>query len=194
MTYLTPDPTPAPVPVYEDSLENIFHDFIAGITGIAAEYVRPRWQKFPPNQPDFEVDWCAFGIQTTEADTFPYIGHEASPHGGLGADTLERDEFFRVLHSFYGPNASAMQARYRDGAQIEWNRWALTAAGVKLKLFLEATNVPALLKERWVKRVDVVVLFSRRVKRTYSVPSLVAGSAGIDNESFVTPIIISPPP
>lgn len=194
MTYLAPDPSPAPVPVYEDALENVFHDFISGITGIAGSLVRPRWQAFPPNQPDFGTDWCAFGIQVTEADTFPFLGHEASPHGGLGADTLERDEFFKILHSFYGPNASAMQSRYRDGAQIEFNRYALTAAGVKLRYFLEATTVPALLKERWVKRVDVMVMFSRRVKRSYSVPSLVGGSLGLDNEHYVTPIIISPPP
>jgi len=191
MTYLAPDSTP--IPPYDGSLDDIFHDLIQGVTGIDPTLIRPRWQPSPPNQPDFDANWVAFGITSQEVDTFAWVGHNPAGNSGLGTNELERDERVTVLHSFYGPSGSALMARYRDGLQIDQNREALATFGVKLVEVQPSPNVPALLKEKWVRRIDLPVVFIRRVKRSYSVPSLVGLSSAdptnsLDNEQYVTKI------
>jgi len=180
-------------PVYGDALEDVFHAVIMGLTGIGATLIRPRWQPEPPNQPAFTDDWCAFGITSTDPDVFPFQRHDPNASGGLGATSIERDERLEVLHSFYGPNGQANCARYRDGIALSQNRYDLTQAGIKLVQVGKERNLPTLLKERWVKRVDVLLIFSRRTSRTYGIPSLNGGSIGLDNEHYITPIEISNP-
>lgn len=190
MAYTAPDATPAPI--YDQALDDIFHDLLAGITGIPATLVRPRWQPDPPNQPDFTTNWVAFGVQVGLADTFPWINHDPTGNAGLGSDQLERDEGLKVLCSFYGPAYTSMLARFRDGIQIESNRYDLEAAGIFLIEFQEPINLPALLKEKWVTRIDVNVLFKRRIRRSYSVNTIVAlpPLSQINNLSSITKIIV----
>ncbi len=181
---------PVVSPVYGDALEDIFHAVIMGLTGITATLIRPRWQPEPPNQPAFTDNWCAFGITSTDPDLFAYQRHDPLANGGLGMTSVDRDERLEVLHSFYGPLGQAMCARYRDGIMLSQNRYDLTQAGVKLVQVNKERSLPALLKERWVKRVDVLLVFSRRTSRSYGVPSLAGGSLGLDNEHYITPIVI----
>jgi hypothetical protein len=181
----------APAPAYDDQLADLLHDAIQGITGIAdGSLIRPRWQPEPPNQPDFSTDWVAFGVTAVDADRFAYQGHDPT---GDGANELERDEVVRVLTSFYGPNAMAVLQRYRDGLQVAQNRDALASAGIKLLEVQEATVLPALLKEKWVNRVDCAVVFRRRVKRVYPVFNLQSAGVDLDNEQYTTPITTTTP-
>jgi len=76
---------------------------------------------------------------------------------------------------------------------VSQNRYDLTQAGIKLVQVNKERNVPALLKERWVKRVDVLLIFSRRTSRSYGIPSLAGGSLGLNNEHYITPIEIENP-
>lgn len=182
--YLLPGISPAPLE--GDALDDLFQGVLSGITGIPGDLVRPRFQPEPPNQPDYGTDWVAFGISVSKADTFAFLGHDPT----LNADILERDETLTVLHSFYGPNSQSLIGRYNDGIQIEQNRDALTAAGIKLVECQDATQLPALLKERWVKRFDCRTIFRRRIIRTYPVLTVFAGSVDLDNEFYHT--IINP--
>lgn len=185
--YLAPTSTP---PLSGDTLNDVFQSVLVGITGIAGDLIRPRWQPEPPNQPDFNTNWIAFGITLTKGDVFPYIGHDGINH----VDVVERDQILTVLHSFYGPSSQLIAETYNVGIQVEQNRDALTAAGIKLVECQEVTTLPALLKEKWVNRFDCRTVFRRRVKWSYPVLDVVAntdsvnGEISVDNEHYITKI------
>lgn len=192
--YLSPVNPPA-APLYGDALDDIFHDTLQGILGIAdGSLIRPRWQPDPPNQPAFNVDWVAFGITMVKGDWNVYQTHDSENPAGYGSNLLERDEVLHVLHSFYGPNSAALQSRYHDGLQVEQNRVLLQNNYIKVIDQLEVAVLPALLEERWVHRVDQRVIFRRRVYRKYSVLNLVGAQGTINNETYIQPFIVPPTP
>ncbi len=176
---------PASSPAYGDALDDVLQSVIVGLTGIAGSLVRPRWQPEPPQQPAFTVNWVAFGLVRQVNDTFAYVGHNPA---GAGSDEVQEDELLYVLHSFYGPECHSLCARFRAGLMLAQNRDALTAANIALVEVQEATHLPALLKERWVKRIDVTAVYRRRTSRTYNVLTITSGQLGLDNEHYVTPI------
>lgn len=179
--YLRPTASPA----YNDPLDDILQEAIVGITGIPGNLVRPRWQPEPPQQPSFDTNWCAFGIVRSVVDAFAYEGHDPA---GEGTSSVDRDELLYVLHSFYGPDSHAFCEQFRDGFEVGQNRAALLAQGVALMEVGEATILPALLKEKWVKRVDVTVTYRRRTSRVYQVRTIQSADAVLDNERYLTPI------
>lgn len=192
--YLVPDTAPAPVPLYGAALEDIFHDTIQGITGLVdGSLIRPRWQPDPPNQPDFGVDWVAFGIMERKGDWNPYQAHDPAANAGWGVNVFERDEELVVLHSFYGPNSAQIQSQYADGLFVDQNRDLLTTNGIKLMSVADAYNVPALLKEKWVKKVDQRVTFRRRIRREYPILHVVGADITLDNEKYLTQIVVTAP-
>lgn len=180
---------PTASPVYDDSLDDLLHDAIMGISGISdGTLIRPRWQPEPPNQPAFDTNWVAFGIVRTQPDVFSYEGHDAL---GLGTSVVERDELLYVLHSFYGPDGAKYREQYRTGLQLSQNRDALRAAGIGVVEVQESVNVPALFKERWVRRTDVTIVFRRRVGWAYNVRNVLpGGNVGLDNGQYVTDLTI----
>lgn len=193
ISYLLPSSSPAPI--YGDALDDVFQINIAGITGITdTTLIRPRWQPEPPNQPDFGTNWVAFGVQVVDGDRFSYRKHDPYGNGGLGSDSLEKDETLQLLISFYGPNGTALCKQYQDGLQIDRNRDDLMVSGIKLVEVQEARVLPALLKEKWVRRIDISATFRRRIKRSYSIPTVVGDSVNLDNEQYQTPIVIPPLP
>ena len=177
---------PSSGPPYGDTLDDIFHDLTAGLTGIANSLIRPRWQPEPPNQPDFTTDWVAFGLTINDRDRFVYANHD--PTIGNGVDYVERDEQIKVLHSFYGPNSSSLLAAYANNISVDQNRDALMAFGIKLVEVSEATTLPALLKEKWVKRYDCTTTFRRRIRLTFPVFTILSSKTMLDNEKYVTTI------
>ncbi len=178
---------------YDNDLDDIFHGVIHGITQLDKKLIRPRWQTEPPNQPDFTVNWAAFGVMTLDGDRFSYSRHVPAANGGIGATDVERDEKLKLLISFYGPSCSAYQSRWSMGLQLSQNRDALTAEGIKLVEVQEAVMLPALFKEKWVKRVDSAAIFRRRIARTYAIENVESATVGLDNEHYITPIIINNP-
>lgn len=179
--------SPVSSDLYDDALDNIFQAAVVGITQIPGALVRPRWQPEPPNQPDFTVNWCAFGIVRREADVMSY---ESASSASV---TVDRDETMYVLHSFYGPLASTYCELFRDGLEVTQNRDTLAAAGVYLASVQEAVVLPALLQNKWVKRVDTTVVYRRRTSRTFQIDLLSGAQIGLYNEHYVTPITVQHP-
>lgn len=177
--YLAPSTSPA----YDNALDDIIHDLIVGMTGIVGGLVRPRWQPEPPTQPDYTVDWVAFGLNRSTVDAFAYEHHDAS---GAGPTRVERDELLFFLHSFYGPHAHGFCERFRDGFEISQNRDAIKAVGLTLVEVQEPVKLPALLKEKWVPRVDVTVIYRRRTSRAYPVLTLRSGHVELTTEELGT--------
>jgi hypothetical protein len=54
-------------------------------------------------------------------------------------------------------------------------------------------HIPSLLKEIWQQRYDLPVVWRRRVRRVYKSASVIGVSLGLDNEHYITPIVVSPP-
>lgn len=187
MPYILPDPAPAPLD--DDALDDALQQAVVGITGMAGQWVRPRWQPEPPNQPDYLQDWCAIGATGFEEWGYPYEKQLSETKR-----QVERDQRFTVLASFYGPNAGRNLGVFRDGIMVEDNRAALAALGIKLEEVQKTRNVPALMKERWVPRRDVPVVFVRRIVRVYTLNSIDGAWLGLDNEHYITPIVVDPPP
>lgn len=175
-------------PILEDqALFDFMHDLITGITGMDPTLVRPRWQPEPPDLPDFNVNWCAFGI--TEGETEPgtaYVVHQDSPQI---LDQLQRHETLDVFASFYGPNASSLAKTLRDGLQVAQNREILQLASMGLVSTGDVVTAPELIKERWLYRVDLSVKIRRQIVRTFTVLDLASASGTLNNEIFVEPIV-----
>jgi len=186
-------PNATPLPLFDDALDDLFHDNIMAVTGITADLVRPRFQPEPATHPPSNTNWVAFGVGTYDDDAFAYIGHDPLGNGGLGTNLVERDEIITVNLSFYGPNNAQLIGQYREGIQLDVNRWDLDAGGVKLVSVGQIINLPALLKDRWVKRLDTKVTFRRRVSRIYNVPSLLGGNIVLHNEVYDTTISTTVP-
>lgn len=186
MAYILPDALPAVLA--DNALEDLMQGVLAGVTGIAGNMVRPRWQPEPPNQPDFSENWCAFGITVLPADKYVYLRM-------IDEDTVELEcsEELDVLVSFYGPLCQTYASRWRDGLQIQQNRAALSAQKVKLVTVGDQRQVPALFKQLWTKRIDIPTRFRRWVTRRYSQAAIASATVGLDNELYITPIVVNPP-
>jgi hypothetical protein len=166
--FLVPD---LPVP-YDQQLEDILQPTIVGITGLSSQLVRPRFQENPPDQPDRNTNWVAFGINRTISDTSQAVDHLAD-----NSSTVTRQHEFEVLMSFYGPLASSYCEIFRDGLLIGQNRDLLTANSIGVVETGESRKAPALFKEKWLTKYDMTVVFRRITVRTYSILSI--GSAPI---------------
>ena len=160
--------------IYDDALDDTFQALIAALTGVSGDLVRPRWVVEPSNRPDFATNWVAFGCSKGEVDTFAYDRHDPT---NPGSTSVERDEILSVFCSFYGPNAHGLCERMRDGLEVSQNRDVLSAVGIALVEVQEAAVLPSLLKEKWIRRVDVTVMFRRRTGRKFAILHFTAAGA-----------------
>jgi hypothetical protein len=191
--FLAPAANPAPL---EGSALNAFlHDLIAGVTGIADDLVRPRWQPEAPNLPDSGTTWCAFGITRRKGDFNAFISHDPT---GDGADTLSRHEDLDVLTSFYSSSqddADLGCELLREGLQIPQNLEQLQSAQWGLIDMGDATPAPTLVKDIWLYRSDITTSFRRLIQRSYPILNLLSAQATVinDSSSVTLPMVITNP-
>jgi|WetSurMetagenome_2_1015567.scaffolds.fasta_scaffold154322_2 hypothetical protein len=177
-------PAVSPAPLEGIALEDFLHDLIVTLTGIPTLF--PRWQPEPPDMPAYGTDWGAFGITSREADVFAVELHGSA--AGVGYDELRRHEKMNILTSFYGPNADSYAAILRDDLQLLQNNEILQRNNMGLVETLDLIIIPELIKERWVRRVDIRVIIKRQIVRRYSVLNLASSIVQINNEKFVETI------
>lgn len=182
--YLAPSTTATPLE--GNALVDFLQAWVAGITGIAGQYIRPRWQPEPPNIPSESTDWIAFGITKRTPDTFAAELHFGA---GDGYNELRRHEVLEMLVSFYGPNADLNASLFRDGIQIDQNREALSAQNMGLVETGEPIAAPELFKEKWLYRVDLPLSIRRQIVRDYTVQNILTANGTLDNEHYTTPIV-----
>jgi hypothetical protein len=184
---------PAAGPPYDADLEDIFQQMVVGITGLPGNRVIPRWQPEPPNIPPFGSDWAAVGVTVDDRNWNAYQWWDTPSQSYI----VEGTEAINVLFTFYGPNNQKLRRMLEDGIMLDQNRDAIYAQGIKFIEFKPPVALPALLKQRWQKRVDIKGIFSRLSRKTYPVQTIVGTSqnplSGINNEKFVTPIVVNPP-
>ena len=177
----------------DQAFEDFLHDVIAGITGLAADAVRPRWQEEPPTLPPRGTDWVAFGIVDRRPDATAAEVHLSDSDGQR--DVVGRYEDADMLCSFYGPHANGYGTQLREGLQVGQNREVLDAAQVKIKRIAGPAPVPSLVKQKWLYRADLTVTLRRQLLRVYPVLDLVkaAGTITTDMPPATTPFATPEP-
>lgn len=131
------------------------------------------------------MDWCAFGVVRKEEDVLSYNEHLSE---NQGTAVVSRDSLMHVMHSFYGPNSRRASARFRAGLSIAQNRAALKAANIAVVSVGEDVILPELLKEKWVRRVDVTVIYRRRLTSIFDVRYLLStGEVELNVDATVPP-------
>lgn len=174
---VTPYGAGAPAPNEDDPLDDFFQSLVAGLTGIQGQFVRPRFQTEPPALPPVGTNWAAVGVMPDSATDFaPYVRHE---NVGDGQDRLIRHEVFKVLCSFYGPNAKANGDLLRDSLAIGQNREPLVLAQMALADLSSVTRAPSLEKGRMLNRWDMTLTIRRRIERTFAVRNIEAVDATV---------------
>lgn len=165
---------PTVVPIYDTELEDLFQRVIRGVTGLAGNLVRPKYQDNPPTFPEFDVDWCAFSVYVEPIQWNSYRVQEDDV-----THSIQGEEVMRLTCSFWGPNYQALERRWRDGMQVPQNREELDLNGIAFIEFADPVIVPLLLKERWVKHVDIRGTFKRWAVRGYKVLTLLSANGTI---------------
>jgi hypothetical protein len=58
-------------------LQDFLQQWVAGVAGLDSTLVRPRWQRVPPNIPDFDTPcWAAVGLQRARPiGVYAWVGH-----------------------------------------------------------------------------------------------------------------------
>lgn len=183
---------PSQVPVADRPLEDIMQAAIRGITGLAGQWVRPQTPEIISNRPEVTQDWISFRITPREFDFDPHINHQPAALE-TGASEVSRDEVMETALSFYGPAAHQYLNRWVNGLNIDQNRWSLMDAGIKLQSHGQPVTLPALVKEHWQRRIDLTSIFVRRSKVIYPIRTVTGGELGINNERYITPVIVQQP-
>lgn len=174
-------PANVPSPKTGLTLLTFLQAWCVGITGLDGTMIRPRFQTEPPTIPDSGEVWAAIGIASRPADKLPYIAQTAQ------GSALQRHELLNVMCSFYDTGVSgfadAFAMKLRDGAAIPQNVEVLRQNGMALFSMGDLQDVPSLLKQRWLYRVDLPFVIARQVDRVYPVLTVVSvdGTLVTDN-------------
>lgn len=156
-------------PADDLDLDKVFQATVVGITGLAGNLVRPRWQKTPPTQPGPDTDWIALGTVRQTPDQY---AHKRQDPTNSERTILRRHVTIEVLVSCYGPNGMSLLNRLRNGLLMDANRNALRAYGIAFQEGGDETNVPELVNQQWYRRVDCPLTFRRQVETSYAGPTI----------------------
>lgn len=174
---------PSASSVEDDGLDDILQAMVVGVTGLAGNLVRPRWQETPPPRPPLSTTWAAVGVQNTTP-----IGnthHFLVPGATEPEDRVHvsRQESLEVLVSFYGPGAGASAGRLRDGLYLDQNRDQLRLNDINLVSTGAVTPANEVVNEQWQRRRDLTLFLTREVKRVYTVLQFASAGGILDVQS-----------
>ena len=165
--------------LYDDALEDFYHDVLVGLTGLPNNLVRPKFIQEPSQQPGFEVNWMTFSLLQTSADSQHYEGHAPDDEG---TTTIERDRIITARHTFYGPNMTQYAERLRTMLSLSQNRDQLIGAGFGWISTGDLIPLPALIKERWVHKCEILVRYRFRAATLFRVLNLLSAQATINTD------------
>lgn len=188
-----------PLPLNDDALADFLQGWFAGLTGLDGTLVRPRWQLDPPQQPSRNITWMALGIKRRRRDFDIYKmhvgGNDQLDPPVAGYDITYRNEILEILCSVYGPYSDAIADLVWNGVAMSQNREALFGAGMGLIKVEDPYQVPELIKEKWLRRIDFEVHLRRAVSLQYPVLDIASATVEIisDTPSFTDTITVPVP-
>jgi hypothetical protein len=170
-----------PLPLSDAALDAAMQGFIAALSGIAPNLVRPRWQPTLPVIPEVTVDWCSIGIlqiRTYGAPVMQMIGDQIL--------SLVRQCELTCLCSFYGPNGQGIATQVRDGAALAQNRFSLLELDMNICHVNEVVSLPSLVSTQWMRRYDLTITIGMKSTRLYNVFSLLRATGQIESTQDTT--------
>jgi hypothetical protein len=174
--FLLPDPQPPVLNTVPDGLTFVqfLQSVLVGLSGFRGSLVRPEWQQQPPINPDIDVNWLAFGIESAQPDNNAYVGYDANNN-----PFMQRNELITLTVSVYGPQAYDNIGLIRDGFQLTQNLTSLRAANVGFAYDTQAQHVPDFFNERWIDRWRAQFFIRRQVMRTYPILNFISVSGTV---------------
>lgn len=160
------------------TLTQFLNTVLVGISALPQTLVRPEWQVKPPQQPDLDTNWLAFGVTHTKPDKYAYVGMNPD-----GSTQLQRQEGLEINCSFYGPDSQDIASIVIDGFQIQQNLEALRAANMGFTECSDPIHIPDLVNERFIDRVTMTIFLRRQIQRTYPILNIVSANGTITAES-----------
>lgn len=191
-------PTSAP-PLADLELDTLIGTFIAGVTGLPSDLVRPRWQDRDDNEggtqprvPDRGTTWCAVGVTVTDTDDTPAQVHIGD---GDGSTTLRRFDTLEILASFYGPKGDAYAKLVRDSFYIAQNRDEMDRNGLGFLSCDPIRRLPEIIAMGTRRRSDLSFRLIHRIDRTYAILNVLQGVGTIiaDAQSQEGPTVVTTP-
>ena len=174
--YLTPSViTPE---LSDEPLRVFLQGLVSGVTGLAPQLVRPRWQPEPVGRPQQNVTWAAVGVGKRTPDYFDFSQHQA----GIG-DVKYRNEILEIAVSIYGPQAESTAQLLSFGLQVAQNLEQLALNRYGLVDVSEALTIGELVNELWVERVDLTVRLRHAQIYTYPILEILSVQGKVATES-----------
>lgn len=162
----------------DDALQDFLQGIVVGVTGLAGDLVRPRFQVEPPNPPDAGTSWAAIGPGPREREHYSAIVEKN------GSAVAIRNRIIQVLVSFYGPQAETNGELLAMGLEIAQNRETMKASGFNLVSGVEGPTIaPALIKSQWYYRVDYTFKVRQQQQYTYPILTLKSAQATLEAQS-----------
>lgn len=176
-------------------LARFIQQMVAGITGLDPTLVRPEWQPEPPDEPDFNVTWCAVRKERRDPETFAWEGNVMSDNNTVDHVVI-RHELLPLRASFQGPAAEATCERLSMGFQLAQNREYLTRAGYGLVETEQIIIIPVFRNERWLYVADMPFTLRRRQQYGYPVEAVNASEVElvIDEPAYTKTFEVVPAP
>jgi hypothetical protein len=165
----------------DDAFEDFLHDWLAGISGLAEDMVRPAFQANPSPFPDSGNTWMAFTFRRSKGDWDPVVR----------GTSIFRMEEIRILCGFYGPASGARVMQFRMSTGINQNIWPLHEQRMAFVSVDEGIIVSEKIKGKFQRRMDVEVVLRRAVQFSYAVPELASATGQILSDAPPVPIEVS---
>lgn len=166
------------------ALEQVIHDLIMNLVGLAGDLVRPAYQAYPAKAPKPSVDWCAFWLHPDDSQNWAETVHYSDEDG---YDIVTDYVKYECLISFYGPNSFDNALVLRRGLSLEQNsRETLRPIGAGIRSIGMATRLPELIQEYWLQRTDLPVKIVHAEKSKYKVMNLLHAQGTIKDSVIDT--------
>lgn len=165
------------IPVYDNDLDTVFRQFIAGVTGLDESVVGSCWNENFPAQATDEVTWCQAGVVSYGGNPGPSIVHNGTDPADPddGTDVLTWQEELTLLTRFYGPKAAFYAALLKYGCMVKQNADELLVNGIVFASADKTVSEIVPVNNLPVKETTFSLYFRRSVSFTYQVRNLARG-------------------
>jgi hypothetical protein len=166
----------------DQALQDFLQGIVVGITGMAGNLVRPRFQKEPPDPPDIDTTWAAIGPGQRDREPFSALVRKSQ------STIVVRNRTLEIICSFYGPEAETMGEMFAMGLDLPQNREGIQYANGQLTGFNLVGGVtgpviaPALVKSQWRYRADYTFKLRQQQQYTYPVLTVEKAQATLETQ------------
>ena len=162
------------IPVYDNDLDTVFRQFIAGVTGLDEMHVVSLWSGNSPVQSIDDASWCRAGIVSCGGNPGPSIVHDGSDPSDPndGTDVLTWQEELTLVTRFYGPKAGFYAALLKYGCMVKQNADQFSGSGIAFSWAEETVSQIVTVNDLPVKETALSLHFRRSVSFTYQVRNI----------------------